>query len=399
VIAPLCLVLASLAAGPEFQVRTLDGRTVAGAVQELSAESLRIGSAEGPVEVPLASVLSVAPVIAPARPDIRPTVWVDLTDGSLLVGQDYQVEGGLARVGLAAGGQAELSTQVVAAVRLKRQNAAVAAEWAQVLAAEVEGDRIVVQKGQALDFLDGVLGDVTADTVAFTLDGQAVPVKRTRVVGLVYFHPAAAELPPAVCQVTDVLGNALAARQLSAAEGGLRVVTCAGAEVNCPWEHLVRLDFSEGKLVYLSDLKPESSEWQPQFGGPPNENDLKFHGPQTDRALYGAPLTVAGRAYDKGLALPSRTRLVYRLAGKYARFVATVGIDDAVRPAGTASAVRLVIEADGRTLFDEVVAAGQPPRDLDLDLQGARRLTLLADHADGDYNGDHLDLCEAKVVK
>jgi alpha-galactosidase len=118
-----------------------------------------------------------------------------------------------------------------------------------------------------------------------------------------------------------------------------------------------------------------------------------------DRALYGAPLSLAGKTYAKGLFLPSRTRLVYRLSGKFSRLAALAGIDDRAREARTTGAVRLLIEGDGRTLFDETISAGDAPRPIDLDIAGVKRLTIVADHGDGDWNGDHLDLCEARVTQ
>ena len=48
-----------------------------------------------------------------------------------------------------------------------------------------------------------MLHDVTADVVRFDLDGDVLPVKRTKIYGLVYHHVAADEMPAAVCRITD----------------------------------------------------------------------------------------------------------------------------------------------------------------------------------------------------
>ncbi len=76
--------------------------------------------------------------------------------------------------------------------------------------------------------------------------------------------------------------------------------------------------------------------------------------------------------------------------------LATVGIDDRVRPRGN---VRLEIEGDGRPLLDAPVTGADPPRPVDLDLTGVGRLTILVDYGEDMDVADHLDLCDARIVK
>ena len=54
----------------------------------------------------------------------------------------------------------------------------------------VDSDLLVVRKDETLDYHQGVLGDVTDDVVQFELDGEQLAVKRSKVFGLVYHHPA-----------------------------------------------------------------------------------------------------------------------------------------------------------------------------------------------------------------
>jgi hypothetical protein len=173
--------------------------------------------------------------------------------------------------------------------------------------------------------------------------------------------------------------------------------TPLGLEITCPCEQVVRIDFSQGKIVYLSDLEPESIEWTPYFGSAQQPPALaRLFAPRTDRGLEPGPLLLDGKRYEKGLALHSRTRLVYRLPGRFRRFKATVGIDDRVRPRGN---VRLAIHGDERLLLETTITGTDPPQQLDLDLTGVRRLAILVDYGDDLDLADHLDLCDARVVK
>ena len=122
----------------------------------------------------------------------------------------------------------------------------------------------------------------------------------------------------------------------------------------------------------------------------------QFYAPRFDRGFDSSPLRLGGIPYRKGLALRSRTEIVYRLPAAYKRFQAIVGIDDAVRPGGK---VRLVVRGDDKCCWRVVVAGSDAPRPLDLDVTGVRRLTILADFADGLTAGDHLLLCHARLSK
>ena len=105
---------------------------------------------------------------------------------------------------------------------------------------------------------------------------------------------------------------------------------------------------------------------------------------------------MGGTPYPKGLALHSRTEIVYRLPARFSRFRAVVGIDDAVRRGGK---TRLVIRGDGQELLNAAVAGSDAPRPVDLDLTGVRRLTIVVDFGDSLSAGGYLLLCNARLSK
>jgi hypothetical protein len=391
-IAPLLLT-----ATPPFQAQTLDGRSIEGPIISATSSQVVLDTADGPVTLPTADLLALSPVEGSATPADRPAVWVELTDGTVLTGADYQSKGKNARLTLAGGDPFDFPRAAVAAVRLKSQDEAQAAQWAEIRDAKAAGDVLVIRKGEVLDYLEGTLGDATADAIQFKLDGETSNVKRARVEGLLYFRPAGGEHPEPIARMTDAGPGQIQIARFESTQTGLRIVTPANVTLDLPWERVGRLDFSAGKIVFLGELSPDAVEWTPYLSaGPISPAEQRFYQPRVDRALDGDALSLGGKTYAKGLALHSRTRMAYRLPGKFARFRATVGLDDSVQGAG---AVRLLIEGDGKALFDEPVAGGDAPREVDLDLTGVKRLTILVDFGEGTDEADHLNLCDARITK
>ncbi len=61
--------------------------------------------------------------------------------------------------------------------------------------------------------------------------------------------------------------------------------------------------------------------------------------------------------------------------------------------------VQLVISADGKKLFDQPIAGSDGAVPIDLDVSGAKRLSILVDFGDGLDAGDYLNLADARIVK
>jgi hypothetical protein len=383
------------AALPDVEVQTLGGEMLGGPLVELSDQKVTVRTATGQVSLEIDKLVALAPKNKP-KAELTPAVWLDLVDGSRLAGQDYVVKDNQARV-TTAGGVLEIPTRNIASVRLQPETEALAAQWTRIREGTVDADLIVVRKEQSLDYHRGVLHDVTAEVVQFDLDREILPVKRPKVYGILYRHPAGRELPQPRCELTDAAGSHWAVRTIALEGDKLRWTTPAGVSAAETLASIARIDFSEGKIIYLSDLKPESLTWTPFFGNAEKLPALaEFFAPRQDRALEPRPLKVGGKEYTKGLALHSRTELVYRLPRPFRRLQTTVGIDDRVRPGGH---VHLVIRGDDRVLADETVAGTDPPKPLDLDLTGVRRVTILVDFGKDMDVADHLDLCEARVLK
>lgn len=389
------------AASPTFEAETLDGRRVVGAMTELTPERLTLAGKDQ-TTVALKTLLTVSPKQKPTLATDGGEILLETADGGVILAKQYTSHGRQATITLPDGTVVETATAMIQTVRCGNVAASRGAdpfsgEWTRLAGEKNDSDLLVIRGKNNVDYQKGVLRDVTEKAVSFDLDGEVLPVKRAKVYGFIYHHGPPAELPRAVCTIVDAAGSVWPAKSVSLANGKLQWTTPVGIVVSQSLEAIAKIDFSAGKLVYLSDLKPDTIAWTPYFGvGEPSAAMRQFHKPRFDVGFDSKPLQLGGVTYRKGLAVRARTEIVYHLPERFGRFQATVGIDDAVRPAGK---VRVTIQGDQKTLLETDIAGTAPPRPIDLDMNHSRRLTILVDFSGVLASGDHLLLGNARVSK
>jgi len=410
----LLLTTLALTAGPEVQLSTLAGEQVAGTLAGLTSDGATIATASGERKFAATELLAVHPAAAPSKEASPASVWIELIDGTTLLGTQYQVAKGVASVTLVSGERVDIPTRSLQSVQLQSHDteqakaSQLARQWQEISTAKHSGDVLVVRKlrggddetmqAASLDLLEGVLGDVTNEKVHFTFEDQTIPVDRAKVEGVLYFHPTGRELPSPVCRVADAAGSTWNVKSLTLSDATLQLVSTSGVKFDLPLARLKALDYSLGKIVFLSDLEPETAEWSNAFGPSAALASLtKLFAPRRNTSFDGQPLVIAGQSYDKGLAIHSRTLLEYRLQGKFNKFFALAAIDDAVRPAGN---VRLVISLDGKPLGEHTITGKDAAAtNLQYDIREGRKLSILVDFGDGLDVADRLHLVNARVTK
>ena len=406
----------SPAAADQVEVTTLDGAKTKGQITAWTDEAIALKTDAGERRFAVKQLATIRPVAIFENAAAVPKVWVQMVDGSTLEAVDFTAAAGEAKLTTSFLAAVKFPTRAVAAVRFKQQETAeLKTQWAQIREAKPTGDVIVVRKKQALDFLEGVIEEVTPEQVKFKVGDDSIPVKRDKVEGLIYFAATPPTLASLVCMVTTHAGATINAQRVRYADKEWTLVSQAGAEIILPFPLVDKLDYSAASVQYLSDLTPEAVAYAPYLGLPlPKDVLARFGAPALDRALEGGPLRFTGAnaalgkqraaedsaedepAKTRGLALRSRTELTYRLPGKFRRFQATAFIDPAVRAAGN---VRLVIRADDKELYAATIIGQDQPQAIDLDIAGRKRLTILVDYGEDLDIADHLDLAEARITQ
>jgi hypothetical protein len=300
----------------------------------------------------------------------------------------------------------EMSLSSIRTVRFSKPDDSAAPPWPKNIGADATSDLLVVRKKEQVDFMEGSVGNIDENYVILKVDGENYPVSRSKIDGLVYFHKAAEKLSDPLCILETSAGWRLKLKTIehyvgptsTYPAGCLEVATLSDDKVLCvPWDQITKLDFSSGKIAYLSDLEPESTQWTSYLDfGDAAPALAQYYAPRHDEGREHQPIRLGGKTYDKGLALYSRTALEYRVPAGMKTFKATAGIDDSVREAGD---VRLQISADGKQLFDQALTGKDAPVDLDLNVAGVKRLSIVVDYGERFDAGDFLDLADARMLK
>jgi hypothetical protein len=162
-----------------------------------------------------------------------------------------------------------------------------------------------------------------------------------------------------------------------------------GAELDVPVLSLSRIEVKNGKLVYLSDLKPSEARQTPYLDGArPFKSDL---------SVSGRPLRIGGRTFRRGLGTHSKTDLTYTLDGGYGSFEAVLGIDDTV---GAQGSVVYRVFGDEKLLFESpVLRGGDVPIEMKVDVKRVLILRLEVDYADGGDVADHANWGDARLLR
>jgi hypothetical protein len=380
-------------AGVDVRVQPLSGDVVRGQLTEIREDAVIVVVNDDPQTFPAVNLWQITAVTPDATPEDMTLAWVRLIDGSLLLCREYVTSGGSADVRLTTGDVVKVPTRSIHSVRFRdhSQEPKFAEQWEELTSQKPSGDRIIIRRAEGLDHLEGIVREVTAETVPFEFEGQQIAVNRAKLDGLMYYHPALGELPERKAEVVDASGSRWNVKSLQIVDDRLECRTVAGVTYAPPLTRLTRIDFSSGNTVWLEELQPEAEPYVPYIESSLSDKLLREFLHKSVKRLE-----VGGQVFARGLTLFSGMTRVYRLTEEYRQLHAVVGLDDNASETG---AVKLTIYGDDRVLFNETVRGQDPPRTLDLEITGVRRLKIVVDYGDGGDVGDQLDLCDARLTK
>ena len=184
----------------------------------------------------------------------------------------------------------------------------------------------------------------------------ALGVKRAKIFGLIYFHATAAATPECPYTIVDSAGSRWAAASLKLSDDKIDFTSPGGRTTRRGLDQIAKIDLSCGKIVYFSDLKPDSETFTPYpftVTGKELASRLEFSRVRRDQNFESKSLQIHGQKYRKGLALRSRSELAWTLPGKFSRLEGWPASTTYVRPLGN---VRLQILGDGKSLLDANIA-------------------------------------------
>jgi hypothetical protein len=396
----LFAILLTVSAARAAELRTLKGESIAGEIVSITDKEVIVLRGGERVVTPLAGVLQIDYNPAGKLP-AGSFVDVELTDGSLLHCSAFSIKGKDIELTLAAGPQLHLPLTAVDNLLAEANVEKDRKEWSERLAdrkaKKKRRDVLAVRKQGVLNALEGTLGDGDdkGETIAFAIgSGKTRAVSIAAIAGLVFERGVNPGAAPVICKVTDTAHDTIEASAVALSPAGLVVTTPAGARIELAPTAVARLDYSGGKLTWLSDLEP--TEVVERF------IDANVYHYRRDHNVYGGPIRLDNVTYPRGLALHATTELEYDLKGDYREFKTVAGVDD--ESGALAGPTVLRIEGDGKLLqeitFDPADKVRH--RELALNIKDVQKLRIrVAPGADALrlYFGRQLDLADARVSK
>jgi hypothetical protein len=147
-----------------------------------------------------------------------------------------------------------------------------------------------------------------------------------------------------------------------------------------PISSITTIDFLNGRVTYLTDLKPTKVEQTPYFG--------RLIPYQINKSLTGGPLVLSDGTITRGIAVHSRCVLTYDVSTGFDRFKTKLGFQ---QPEGQLGRVSARVLGDGKVLYENADARGdQPPVEIDVPTVGLKTLVLEIDFGKDQDVGDRV---------
>ncbi len=400
----LCLLLTLLCGPVPVDATLLDGTRIQGELTALAADKAEFQTeAEArklsPTEILQLEFGAKGEGALPAEhAEIR------LVDGSRLWGGQIDLAAGEAKFVSPSLGQVSLPAASLRDIRYGDLTG-VASAWEELRGTESANDRIIIRKGDALDFVAGSVGGISAGQITIVIAGQEAKVPTTRVFAVLY-AARKQRLPTPACEIQFKNGEKVPASSLTLDGEQFTVVTTAGVKVAVPAGVISSADFGLGKIRSLADV-PRQANYEKVNPFWSDDDQARLQALRVHHVPWGrtqpTPLQIGGKTYSRGLWLHSGTTVRFQLDRQYRKLQATAGIDenpvgrDRVRPK-----VRLTITGDGKPLLEKVISWDDPELKLDLETTNVRVLEVAVRSAEkSPFYGacEHLDLVEAKLIK
>jgi len=393
-----CVFLAAVSAACADRIETFDARSLSGQVVSISADRIELATKSGKQSLPRGDVVQIALLAAdsPPPPDVMgragTTVVVSAT-GDVLPAKDLALSGDLLRFSNPTLGA--VAMPVARAAAIYPRQAALAPRAVRQRCRKMKITRgakdqlVLVKQRDNWLIVVGELRTMDAETVTIRWQDADRTVRR-RIVPAIYLAATGGKAPASKGVLTGTDGTTVAFEAVTLSGQHFAVSVPGMGRRKVRRDAVAKIVFSSDRVVALSSLRPAVVR---EYGFLHRVFPYRV-----DRAVGGGVLRLGGQTYASGLGLHSFCELTWEIGGAYASLVATVGIDDAARPGGSAE---LTFLGDGKPLGEPIRLTGKDaPRVVRLKLAKARRLTVRVGFGpDGLDVADHVNLAGARLIK
>lgn len=366
---PFGLAIAAAPAPVTVRLELTTGESISGDLLAVAADTISVTITGQPREFPTASVRR----LVRERPDASPQLPVVVTtcDGGSLGGTGCRQEGHRLVIDCSEGPISLAANRVARVAWLAADQREPA--WLDQAPPKPAADLVVIRKDGGHTFVECAVTGLTDDAVTVVLDGETIPVKRTKVAGIVWLRePETVASGPAV----TVAGGRLVAADVRWTPDEFVLDN----SIHLPPPLLGSIDYAAGRTVLLTSLEPESVAVEPAFGGLAGIEGLKdFFTPRS--------VPPAGDRGPAALILRPRTVITWRVPDKARVFRVRLSRDV---PDTSPAAVEVAVAVDGREacrigLSPPGSDPGESvrPDPIEADVSSGRRLTITVDFVGG----------------
>ena len=258
--------------------------------------------------------------------------------------------------------------------------------WLKELPEKPAADLVAIKRDTMWQFIECAITQITPKNVVVLLDGESIPVNRSKIFGLCWLRPSeniGKDIEP---NAKDILlhlqQGRIRCRNIKWNNDQLHWEVALPSVkndfiINLPADSLSSIDFAFGRHIDLTERLPADSRTDPYFGGLANDPIL---------LQYFAPRSIMVADSDNqdasvpALLIHPRTEITWTIPNDSRRFQASLSLaENSVSPAV------VMIQIDNSEVFKTVVGNPEaqrvdtPPLTVDLDLDGGKQLKIIVD--------------------
>jgi uncharacterized GH25 family protein len=251
-------------------------------------------------------------------------------------------------------------------------------------------DIAFVAKDDQVIAVRGVSLGVEGESLKFRFNDEERKIAVNRLIGLTFGRSEDAPVDRGFRQAFQFANDDVITGNWTGLTKDTAVATMIwGDEVKLPVKQIAKIRAANGRVVYLSDLKPTQVEQVPYFD--------RMLGFRVDKSLNGKPLQLSEGPVAKGIAVHSRTVLHYDLGGQFDEFRCKLGFQ---QPEGKLGQADIRVLGDGKAIFEKADAKGdQPSSDVNVKVNGVKELVLEVDFGKNQDVGDRVVWGNARLLR
>jgi len=242
-------------------------------------------------------------------------------------------------------------------------------------------DSIIVNRGSKPFSFRAAVQEIRKDALVVRMGDEQRELARDKVYGFTHTAAADAAQPTGVLVRVHLLDGGRITLPLKSITA--ETIHAGGASI--ARAQVARLEFVGDHIDHLSAMQPVAFDAVSLFGKAPRW--------RADGMVFGGPLKLGGRVYQRGIGVQAQARLEYAVGRRWGQLLLVCGIDDAASREGEAT-FRVI--GDGKVLREVKHRRGEEPIVLRLDISGVDRLVLEA-LPGASYTSDLCDWAEARV--